>query len=166
MYFSRISIKIKTHPPHSVFMFDNRLFAIRYSYGLYNNGVFHMHMKMCLHVRWPQWIIKEASLCCLLYKWNVTQHKHREHLPRISCVLLHQWCTGSTWSIDTHLHTASPITRALYSLRGKTSRSFEAARLDVMIIISLWNVTGISAVLLPRCLSNFWAIKKVWTIIS
>ena len=59
-------------------------------------------------------------------------------------------------------------TQGLYSLRGKTSycqisRSLEAARLDVIIILSLWNVTGISAVLLPRCLSNFRAIGKVWT---
>ena len=147
--FSRILSKIKINPPHSMFMFDNRFFAIRYSYGLYNNGVFPMHMKMCSHVRWPEWIIKEASLCCLLYKWDVTQNKQREHLPRICCVLLHQWCTESTWSIDTHVHTAIPITRGLYSLRGKTSRSFEVTRLDVMIIVSLWNLTSISAVLLP-----------------
>ena len=33
------------------------------------------------------------------------------------------------------------------------SRSVEAARLDVIIIVSLWNLTGISAALLPRCLS-------------
>ena len=54
----------------------------------------------------------------------------------------------------------------LYSLSGKTShrqisRSLEAARLDLIIIVSLRNVTGISAALLPRCLSNFRAIGKV-----
>ena len=45
----------------------------------------------------------------------------------------------------------------LYSLSGKTSYrqiswSLAAARLDFMIILSLWNWTGISAALMPRCL--------------
>ena len=53
----------------------------------------------------------------------------------------------------------------LYSLSGKTSYrqvswSLEATRLDVMIIVSPWNLTGISAALLPMCLSNFRAIGK------
>ena len=56
--------------------------------------------------------------------------------------------------------------QGLYSLRGKTccckiSWSLEAARLNVMMIVSLWNLTGISAVLLPKCLSNFRAIGKI-----
>ena len=54
----------------------------------------------------------------------------------------------------------------LYSLSGKTSYrqiswSLEAARLSVIMIVSHWNLTGISAALLPRCLSNFRAIEKV-----
>ena len=49
----------------------------------------------------------------------------------------------------------------LYSLSGKTSYrqiswSLEATRLDVIIIVSLWNVTDISA-------ANFRAIGNVWT---
>ena len=59
-----------------------------------------------------------------------------------------------------------PATQGLYSLSGKTSyrqisRSLEVARLGVTIIVSLWNLTGIAAALLPRCLSNFRAIGKV-----
>ena len=59
----------------------------------------------------------------------------------------------------------------LYSLCGKTSYrqiswSLEAARLGVIMIVSLWNLTGISAALLPRCLLNFRAIGKVKTRIS
>ena len=59
----------------------------------------------------------------------------------------------------------SIVTLGLYSLSGKMfyhqiSWSFEAARLGVMMIISLWNLTGISAVQLPRCLSNFRAIRN------
>ena len=50
--------------------------------------------------------------------------------------------------------------QCLYSLSGKTSyhkilRCLEALRLDVMMIVLLWNLTGISAVLLPWCLLNF-----------
>ena len=55
----------------------------------------------------------------------------------------------------------------IYSLSGwasypQISRSLEAAILDVIILASHWNLTGISAALLPRCLSNFGAIGKVW----
>ena len=51
-------------------------------------------------------------------------------------------------------------TLGLYSLNGKTSYrqiswSLEAARMDLIMIVSLRNLTGISAALLPRCLSNF-----------
>ena len=54
----------------------------------------------------------------------------------------------------------------LYSLSRRTSyrqRSWnlEAARLYVMIIVSIWNLIGISATLLPRRLSNFTAIGKI-----
>ena len=40
------------------------------------------------------------------------------------------------------------------------SWSLETARLVVLIIISLWNLTATSAALLPRCLSNFKAIVQ------
>ena len=61
-------------------------------------------------------------------------------------------------------HCSWPL--GLHSLSCKTSYhqilwSLEAARLGVMIIVALWNFTGISAVLLPWCLSNFKAIGKV-----
>ena len=54
----------------------------------------------------------------------------------------------------------------LYSLSGRTPYrqilwSLEAARLDVEIIVSLWNLTGILAAWLPRYLSNFKAITNV-----
>ena len=58
-------------------------------------------------------------------------------------------------------------TQSLNSLSDKTSYrqiswSFEAARLDFMIVLSLWSLAGISAAaLLPRCLSSFRAIGKV-----
>ena len=61
--------------------------------------------------------------------------------------------------------------QGLYSLGRrmsyrKISWSLEAARLDVIIIVSLRNLIGISAALLSRSLSNSRAIRKVQTRIS
>ena len=71
-----------------------------------------------------------------------------------------------TYSTDAYVRH-----QGLYSLSSKTSYrqiswSLEAARLGVIMIVSLWNLTGISAALLPRCLLNFRAIGKVQTRIS
>ena len=57
-------------------------------------------------------------------------------------------------------------TQGLYSLSGKTSYhkiswSLEAARFGFKLFQSLWNLAGISAALLPRCLSNFRAIQPL-----
>ena len=54
----------------------------------------------------------------------------------------------------------------LYSLSGRTSYrqiswSLGDAKLDVIIVVYLWNLIGISTALLPRCLSNVRAIEKV-----
>ena len=59
----------------------------------------------------------------------------------------------------------------LYSLSDKTSYrqiswSLEDARVDVTMTVSHFNLTGISAALLLRCLSNSRGIGKVWTRIS
>ena len=50
--------------------------------------------------------------------------------------------------------------QGLYSLSGKMSYrqiswSLETTRLYVIMVVPLWNLTGISAAALPRCLSNF-----------
>ena len=47
------------------------------------------------------------------------------------------------------------------AVRRLISWSLGAARLDIITIVSLWNLTGISAALLSRCLSNFRAIGLV-----
>ena len=54
----------------------------------------------------------------------------------------------------------------LYSLSGKTSYRkiswcLEVARFGFNIFQSLWNLAGTSAALLPRCLSNFRAIRPL-----
>ena len=56
--------------------------------------------------------------------------------------------------------------QGLYSLSGKTSDrkiswSLEAARFGFKLFQSLWNLAGASAALLPRCLSNFRAIRPL-----
>ena len=61
---------------------------------------------------------------------------------------------------------SSLLTLGLYSLSGKTSYrqiswSVEAARLDVAMVVSLWNLTDTSAAALPRYLPNFRAIGNV-----
>ena len=67
------------------------------------------------------------------------------------------WMKSSSWL---------GLILGLYSLSSNTSNhqislSLNDARLDVIMIILLWNLTSISAALLPRCLSNFKAIGKV-----
>ena len=54
--------------------------------------------------------------------------------------------------------------QGLYSLSGKTSYckiswSLEVARFGFRLFQSLWNLTGPSAAALPRCLSNFGAVR-------
>ena len=54
----------------------------------------------------------------------------------------------------------------LYSQNGKTSyrqilRSLEAASLDVVLVVSLSNVLGISAAVFPMCLSNYRTIGNL-----
>ena len=58
------------------------------------------------------------------------------------------------------------LLQGLYSLSGKTSYrkiswSLEAARFGFKLFQSLWNLAGTSAALLPRCLSNFRAIRPL-----
>ena len=106
------------------------------------------------------WTHKSTSIhvysCCNV-KFTTISHMR-------SWMMLDYWCQ-CTGSWDPRKVT-NAFLQGLYSLSGKTSyrqisRSLEVARLDVTIIVSLWNLTGISAALLPRCLSNFRAIGKV-----
>ena len=79
---------------------------------------------------------------------------------------------------DIEKHTSLPIplfhylrTMGLYSLSGKTSYrkmlwSLEAARFVFRLFQSLWNLTTISAAMLPRCLTNFRMIRSLYHPIS
>ena len=91
------------------------------------------------------------------------------------------WLRHKKWRLweDIEMHNVSGLLQrrssvwnmGVYSLSGRTSYrkilwSLETARLGVIMIVSLWNLTSISAALLPRCLSNFTAIANVSTRIS
>ena len=72
--------------------------------------------------------------------------------------------TGLLIKVGAKTETCKLLYLGLYSLNGKTSYhqvswSLEARRFCVIIIVSLWNLTGISAPLLPKCISNFRATK-------
>ena len=67
---------------------------------------------------------------------------------------------------DIGSYTSICIDQGLYSLSGKTSYrkiswSLEAARFGFGLFQLLWNLTGISAAALSRCLSNFRAIRSL-----
>ena len=72
-----------------------------------------------------------------------------------------------SWTTCHPFITRSTIpAQGLYSLSGKTSYrkilgSLEAARFGFKLFQSLWNLAGISAALLPRCLSNFRAMRPL-----
>ena len=87
------------------------------------------------------------------------------HLDSIAAetngILLSDWTTINRypvrlWGLVRLGSTTSKhwVNKGLYSISGKTfyhqiSLSFEAAKLDVIMIVSLWNLTGISAALPP-----------------
>ena len=83
------------------------------------------------------------------------------------------WWYGGCKIVVSSLHNGIPYTGKVayllknlaihYSLSHKMSdskiaRSIRVTRLDVEMIVSLWKPTGISAVMLPRCLLIFGAI--------
>ena len=126
-----------------------------------------------------------------LCKRTFIQPKHNKYRSSTHCTFhhetnsasalmrssIHHWCCeiGNSCGSATDVSGKSMVRNAryltttsqgLYSLNGKTSyrqisRSLEAARLGVIMIVSLWNLTGISAAVLPRCLSNFRAMGQV-----
>ena len=92
----------------------------------------------------------------------------REILTRMPNFVVSQYCAcrwkrhyrTSTWILVIGTGRWQKLSLGIYSLSGKTSyhQSFEAAKLDIMIIVSLWHLTVISPALLWWCLLNFKAI--------
>ena len=77
------------------------------------------------------------------------------------------WRSGTCrFDLRTSNLTINSDSLGLYSLSGKTSYrkiswSLEAARFGSKLLRSLWNLAGTPAALLPRCLSNFRAIRPL-----
>ena len=74
------------------------------------------------------------------------------------------------WHYSNYMNSSVPVKqpwasihKAIKTSYRQISWSVKATKLHVILILSLWNLTGISASLLPRCLSNFKAIWKIWT---
>ena len=93
-----------------------------------------------------------------VYQDNIRYHYWRRHeyLP----------CHMSPATPRVYFTCRDSLNQGLYSLSGKMpyrqiSWSLEGSRLDVVMIVSLWNLTSVSAALLPRRLSNFKTIGKV-----
>ena len=87
-------------------------------------------------------------------------HFQLQYAPRI----IHKMRALSFFDIIGY-HRISSATVGIYSLIGKTSYrkiscSLKAARVGIAMTVSLYNLTSISAALLPSYLSNFRAIKK------
>ena len=62
--------------------------------------------------------------------------------------------------IVAHTLSSGPLFAKRWTSYRQISLSIEAARLDVILFVSFLNSTGISAELLPSCLSNFRAIER------
>ena len=87
------------------------------------------------------------------YIWIILHQKWRHEMSFHTCQGYH-----SLWLL-------SPLdtTQGLCWLSGRTSYrkiswNLEAARLGVIMVVSPWHLTGVSAVLLPRCMTS-WHIR-------
>ena len=118
-------------------------------------------------------ITVDTQLWCLLWVQSLVSAKSFLHELNITCRVT---VTRAGYRVDFEFnrtpHTSpSAVGSGTLSTKRTTSYrkilwSLEAAWLDVIMFISLWNLIGISAALLSRCLSNFRAIGKVYTRIS
>ena len=105
----------------------------------------------------------DSSLTGFLFKWTGSPifGQRGRTLHKMLFVLIIVSCTSSMTMLS-----VSHLILGLYSLSGKTSYrkiswSLEAARFWFKLFQSLWNLAGTSATLLPRCLSNFRAIRPL-----
>ena len=118
---------------------------------------------ICLHVLGHDWL----NWWVWLWVPVVASHIHLSLHPKT--LKLTDWCgkiPHRLWPTSTNTLPWGGVNQGLYSLSGKTSYrkiswSLEAARLWSKLFQSLWNLSGTSAALLPRCLSNFRAMRPL-----
>ena len=97
----------------------------------------------------------------LLWSSDICRHRTGSTLAEVMACCLE----ATSHYLNQYWLTISKVL-GLYSLSGKTSYrkiswSLEAARFGFKLFQSLWNLAGTSAALLPRCLSNFRAIRPL-----
>ena len=122
----------------------------------------NLHNALHTHVTafHDHWLRRPRRTIC---KWRI--ESDQEQITGIHDVLM------MLVSMECHCLEQAVISQTyryqgLYSLSGQTSYrqiswSLEAARLDVAMVVSLWNLTGTSAAALPRYLPQYRAIGKV-----
>ena len=89
---------------------------------------------------------------------------------RCRILFVRQWQSNVQWKLSWqwlkwHRHVTVEL-QGLYSTNGRASYrtiswSLEETRFGFVTTASLWNLTDISAAILPKCLSNFRSIEKV-----
>ena len=91
----------------------------------------------------------------VFFFWNVMSRDVILLIHWLPSGLKHPW-------LDAHMRPWAFIHYADGRISAKWSPwSPEATRFGFRLVQSLWNVTGTSAAVLPRCLSNFRAIRKL-----
>ena len=93
---------------------------------------------------------------------DVSYGRISNFIPKVIMDIINNPC----WNLRQLLLVRGDPGQGLYSLSGitsyrKISWSLEAARFGFKHFQSFWNLTGTSAAVLPRCLSNFRAILSL-----
>ena len=145
--------------------FVNQIFYAKGKLISYYKVVFSSE-EVILHVKW------HASYKCAINYLNTVEIMSIgiKSLRRYDPYIRPFTCRSLFQIMACRLFGARPLTEpllwtlGLYSLSGKTSYrqiswSLKTVRLDVIMFVPLWNLTGVSAA--PRYLSNFRAIGKV-----
>ena len=99
----------------------------------------------------------------LLFRMICNWKHPTSHFEVIQFVIVIPSVHMDSWGQSSDCRKANEVIMGLYSLSGKTPNLVKSRirKIDVMMTVSLWNLAGISAALLPRCLSNFRRIGKV-----
>ena len=137
---------------------------------LYEN-IFTLHLPYT-HFWWPKFLYAYHN-STMVHKITISRHCYHQISTSWTTLCMNNHCTYTWLHSNCTFHQTmkgkwlkSTFCQGLYSLSGNTSYrqiswSLEATRLGVIRIVMLWNLTGVSAALLPRCLSNFRVVEKV-----
>ena len=112
-----------------------------------------------MHLIWHVAQVAIIGTTMVFWKRVILTHLKMGHPQKLStCADLQMSFIELTWQ--------QRYVPGLYSLSGrmsyrKISRSLEVARSGFKLFKSLWNLTGTSAAVLPKCLSKFRGIRSL-----